>query len=282
MLKIIAAAVILLQLNACASLVSSATSKMADNITQAMLNQNDPATVRDGAPAYLLMIDGLISGDPENVDLLLGGAKLYGAYAGAFVEDEARARRLAEKSFDYAKRALCLDVKRLCDALGDRLDEFVLKLEKTRKSDIKVIYGLAEAWAGWIRVNASDWNAIADISRLKALLRRCVELDERFEGGGAHMYLGVLESQLPAALGGKPELGRQHFERALEISEGKNLMVSLLMAQYYARLVFDRELHDSLLTKVKAAEADYPGYTMINMLAKQQAEQLLAESDSFF
>ena len=54
------------------------------------------------------------------------------------------------------------------------------------------------------------------------------------------------------------------------------------MAQYYARLVFDRELHDSLLAKVNSAEADYPGYTMINMLAKQQAEQLLAESDSFF
>ncbi|MDH3450588.1 MAG: TRAP transporter TatT component family protein, partial [Gammaproteobacteria bacterium] len=53
-------------LSGCASIVSSATSKMADNITLAILNQDDPATVRDGAPAYLLMIDGLIEGDPEN------------------------------------------------------------------------------------------------------------------------------------------------------------------------------------------------------------------------
>ena len=65
-------------LSGCASLISSATSRMADNITLAILNQDDPATVRDGAPAYLLMLDGLIEGDPENVDLLLAGAKLYG------------------------------------------------------------------------------------------------------------------------------------------------------------------------------------------------------------
>ena len=52
-------------LTGCASIVSSATSKMADNITLAILNQDDPATVRDGAPAYLLMIDGLIEGEPD-------------------------------------------------------------------------------------------------------------------------------------------------------------------------------------------------------------------------
>ena len=36
----------------CASLVSSAASKFADNLSAAVLNQNDPEIVRDGAPAY--------------------------------------------------------------------------------------------------------------------------------------------------------------------------------------------------------------------------------------
>jgi len=100
----------MLVLSGCASMMSSATSKMADNITLAILNQDDPATVRDGAPAYLLMIDGLIEGDPENEGLLLAGAKLYGSYTSAFVDDEPRAQRLAGKSLAYARRALCLDV----------------------------------------------------------------------------------------------------------------------------------------------------------------------------
>ena len=108
-------------LGGCASLVSSATSQVADNVTLAILNQNDPETVRDGAPAYLIMIDGLIEGDPENVRLLLSGAKLYGSYTAAFlIDDEERARRLADKSLAYARRGICAQDDAVCEALGGR------------------------------------------------------------------------------------------------------------------------------------------------------------------
>ena len=83
--KLVSILLCMFVLTGCASIVSSATSKMADNITLAILNQDDPATVRDGAPAYLLMIDGLIEGDPENRNLLLAGAKLYGSYRSSCV-----------------------------------------------------------------------------------------------------------------------------------------------------------------------------------------------------
>jgi len=274
--------ILILSLTGCASLVSSATSKMADNITLAIQNQDDPATVRDGAPAYLLMIDGLIEGDPENENLLLAGAKLYGSYTSAFIEDEKRAQRLANKSLAYARTALCLEVRVVCDSTGDKLDQFKASFANSGKSKIKVLYGFAAAWGGWIQVNSSDWNAVADLARVTALFEHCLALDETHEGGGAHVYLGVIKSLLPAALGGKPEIARQHFERAIEISAGENLMIKVLMAKHYARNVFDQELHDSLLTSVKAASADYPGYTLVNSLAKLEADQLLSESEDFF
>ena len=47
-------------------------------------------TVADGLPAYLLLLDGLIMGDPENSALLLSAARLYGTYAGGFVADSER------------------------------------------------------------------------------------------------------------------------------------------------------------------------------------------------
>ena len=272
----------ILCLGGCASLVSSATSQMADNITLAILNQDDPATVRDGAPAYLLMIDGLVEGDPENSDLLLAGAKLYGSYASAFVEDEERAQLLSSKSYDYARRALCLEMKSVCEAAAEKLDRFDASLATVDRRDLKVVYGFAVAWAGWIENNSSDWNAVADLSKVTAVFERCLALDENYDNGGSHLYLGVIKSLLPAALGGKPEEARGHFERAGEISAGRNLMVQVLMAKHYARNVFDRELHDSLLTTVQSADADYNGYTLINTLAKLQADQLLAESDEFF
>ncbi|HKJ50995.1 MAG TPA: TRAP transporter TatT component family protein [Gammaproteobacteria bacterium] len=269
-------------LGGCASLVGSATSRMADDISLAILNQDDPETVRDGAPAYLLMIDGLIAGDPDNVDLLLSGAKLYGSYSGAFTADGARAARLAGKSLNYARRALCLEIESVCKASDGRLDGFEASLDPTGKSDLRILYAYAVSWAGWIQANAGDWNAIADLAKVTALFEYCLSLDESYDAGGAHVYLGVIRSLRPAALGGQPEAARAHFERAIEISGGHNLMYKVLMAKHYARIVFDRELHDRLLNEVLEAQAEYPGYTLVNTLARIEAKKLLAESGEFF
>jgi hypothetical protein len=255
---------------------------MADNITLAILNQNDLETVRLGAPAYLLMLDGLIEGDAENTDLLLAGAKLYSSYTSAFIEDEERAKRLAEKSFGYARTALCIEVPDLCQSLPAKLKEFENTLNETSARDLPTLYGFATAWAGWIQVNVDDWNALADLPKLTALFEQCLALDEKFDDGGSHLYLGVLATQIPPSLGGKPEKGRAHFERANEISAGKNLMVNVLMAQHYARMVFDQELHDQLLQAVLTEPAEVPGLTLINTIAKLQASELLEESVDFF
>ncbi len=282
MSRTLAATLVAILVSGCASLINSATSRMADNVTLAILNQDDPETVRTGAPAYMLMIDGLIAGSPDDADLLLSGAKLYGSYTTAFIDDSVRAQRLAERALEYAQRALCVEVVAVCAALDEKLAPFRQSLAATGRGDLKVLYGFAAAWAGWIEVNARDWNAIARVSKMAALFEHCVTLDETYDGGGAHLYLGVIKSLLPPALGGKPDEARAHFERALEISEGRNLMVRVLMAEHYARAIFDRELHDELLTTVIDAEAEYPGYTLINMLAKREAERLLAESGEYF
>ena len=282
MIKTTAGFVAILLLSGCASLISSATTRMADNITLAILNQNDLETVRLGAPAYLLMLDGLIEGDAENTDLLLAGAKLYSSYTSAFIEDEERAKRLAEKSLGYARTALCIEVVNLCQALPAKLTEFERLLDDTNINDLPTLYGFATAWASWIQVNADDWNALAELPKLTVLFEQCIKLDENYDNGGSHIYLGVLSTQLPPSLGGKPEKGRAHFERANEISAGKNLMINVLMAQHYARMVFDQELHDQLLQAVLTEPAEVPGLTLINTIAKLQASELLEESVDFF
>ena len=94
--------------------------------------------------------------------------------------------------------------------------------------------------------------------------------------------MGVLESQLPPSLGGRPDLAKMHFENAIRASDGRHLMAKVLYAQQYARLLFEQELHDRLLTEVLQADPRAEGLTLINQLAKQQAEVLLAESAEYF
>ncbi|MGH8041003.1 MAG: TRAP transporter TatT component family protein [Rudaea sp.] len=266
----------------CGSVMRKATHQFADNLTTAILNEDDPGTVRDGVPAYLLLIDGMIQGDPDNAGALLAGSKLYGAYASGFVADATRAQRLADRAFDYARRALCLRQKVLCTALDKPYDTYLAELKKTGKGDVPVVYGFAAAWAGKIQVNSGDWNAIADLPKLQATLERCVELDPHYDNGGAYVYLGVINSLRPASLGGKPELGKAYFDKALELSAGKNQMVRVLYAKFYARLIFDKDLHDKLLNEVLAADPHAPGLTLINTLAKEKARALLASGKDYF
>ncbi len=273
---------LLAALAGCAALTSSATSRLADSVSGAILNQTDTATVRDGAPAYLLLIDGLIDGDPDNQDLLLAGASLYGAYASAFVDDEARALRLSDRSRGYGRRALCLRRRDLCARIDEPFREFEPGLAELRRSDVPALYGFAVSWAGWVQANSDDWAAVAEIPKIEASLQRVVALDESYEHGSAHLYLGVLATLLPQALGGQPEVGRQHFELAIELSGGRNLMAKVLFAQNYAMLVFDRELHDELLNQVLGANPVARDLTLSNTLAQELASELLQGADDYF
>jgi TRAP transporter T-component len=266
----------------CGSLLSSMSKRMADNLAAAVLNQTDPETVRQGAPAYLLLADSLIEGDPDNSAVLQTGARLYVAYAAAFVADPERARRLTARAMDYAERALCKDFRAACTAEARRPEGFAAALNSAMLADVPVIYTWGVARAGWIQARGDDWNAIALLPNIEAVMSRVVALDEGYERGAAHVLLGVLATLRPPAFGGKPEQGRRHFERAIELSGGADLMGNVRFARHYARLVFDRPLHDRLLNEVLAAEAVRPGLTLSNTLAKEEARQLLAEADKYF
>ena len=266
----------------CASFATSATSKLADNLSSAILNQDDPETVEAATPAYLLLADSTIEGAPDNERALLAGSTLYSAYASAFVKDPERARRLARKARDYSDRALCVHEARLCNVMERPYDEFAAAIATLKTGDVPLLYTSGTAWAGWIQANSSDWNAIANLAKVKAMMTRVVELDETFSHGEAHLYLGVFVTLLPPALGGKPEEGRAHFERAIELSAGRDLIAKVEYARRYARVVYDRPLHDRLLREVLDADAAAPGLTLSNVLAKRQAKELLASADSYF
>lgn len=266
----------------CSSIMSSATTGLADNLTGAILNQNDPETVRQGAPAYLLLIDGLIADSPDNVDLLLAGATLYSSYAGAFVDDRERAVRLAEKGRDYGWRAMCSSNRPACGSWSAPYGEFEVVISEMGVKELPVLYGSGAAWATWIMTNKSDWSAVADKARVDFMMQRVVELDDTYEDGSAYLYLGVLATLLPEAMGGKPEEGRQAFERAIALSEGRNLMAKVLLAENYARLVFDPDLHDRLCKEVIDADPIVPELTLANTLAQEQARELLADSNDYF
>ena len=266
----------------CASLISSATSGFTDSLGQSILDNPDLEMVRDGAPSFLLLMDGLLASNPDSVDMLMQSSRLNSAYAAAFVIDPVRVQLLQDKAFDQAQRAICLSLKNACELRARKYADYESWLAKRSEKDVPKLFLLGSAWAGWIQANSEDFAAIAELGRVKALMQRLAELDETYDYGGPQLYLGVFETLLPPAMGGRPEIGREHFERAIEISNGEYLMTKVMFASQYARLVFDRELHDQLLEQVLAADASVPGLTLINTVAQLQATELLDTADAYF
>lgn len=257
-------------------------SDMMASLSRSILNNNDLAMVESGAPAYLIMVDSLIDQDPESPDLLRSGAQLYTAYSDVFVTDGERKRKLADKAMDYALNAICFAQSDACDLKATSFGQFSAVVNEMEEDDLPYLFTLGNAWAGWIMAHKDDFNALADISRIEAIMNRIIELDETYRDGAAYLYLGTLATFLPPALGGKPEQGRLYFEKAISISQGKNLMAKVIYAQLYAKMIFDRQLFDRLLNEVMQTDPNIDGYTLVNTYARQQAAKLLAEADDYF
>ncbi|KFL37824.1 TRAP transporter TatT component family protein [Arenimonas donghaensis] len=287
LLRMIAASVVLLVLAGCAAVVGRAGDRFAHDLGAAVYDSNDPATVRDGLPAYLLLLDALVQGQAPgkaaNAPLLFAAASLNGAYAGSFTGDDTlRAQRLSEKSLDYARRGTCLRDAGLCQAMAGPVEPFEAEVAAAGVDDVDTLYALGAAWAGYLQAHRDDWGAIAELPKIQALLERVVALDPGHDRGMARVYLGVLHSLRPEAVGGRPDIGRGHFEAAIAQSGGRNLYAKVLMAETYSRLVFDQALHDRLLAEVLAADPAEPGFTLMNVLAQERAHALVASGKDFF
>jgi hypothetical protein len=263
----------------CANLIGSIA---ADTLSAAVLNQDTPELVSSGLPAYLLLLDGLISQSPDNEDLLAAGAQLFALYGSRFEPEFAQTVTLTAKARRYGERALCLVHASACDWEGLPYDAFVSQLSEIDAKNVDYLYAYSVSWLSYLDATSEDWTAVAELPWVDAALVRAPELDESYEAGALHGYLGILNALRPPAMGGRPEVAKQHFERAIELSEGRDLSLKVEYARRYARLVFDQELHDRLLTEVLNAPANVPGYTLFNVLAKQEAEELLATSREYF
>ena len=67
--------------------MSGITSQLADDLAGSILNSEDIDTVREGVPAYLLLMDSFLRSSPDSEELLLAASNLNGAFS-ALLDDE--------------------------------------------------------------------------------------------------------------------------------------------------------------------------------------------------
>lgn len=271
-----------LALGGCAVIVKKAGNTFSNSLTEVILNHDDLDTVKEALPSYMLLMDSLIHRHPDSAETYASAASLYSAYAGlVFQDDKSRIERLSNQALEYALRALCLEESTLCAVKNMPFNEFEKNLENVTLES-HLLFTTSSTWVGWIQAHKHDWNAIAQLPKAKVLMEKLLEQEEGYNQGQGHMYMGALEALVPPSAGGDLEKAKRHFESAITLSDSKNLMAKVLYAKNYARMIFDKELHDQLVNEVLAADPVADRLTLMNMAARKSAQELADSSENYF
>ncbi len=259
----------------CSMLLSNT---LIDPTVENLQKQTDLDLVCEGAPAYLLMIDSLITSDPDSRDLLRNGSQAYSGYIASMVEcnaPEARVDAVSKKARLYGTTLLSYLLPIAPNTTEGELTSALARLQRRNVPDI--FWGTF-AWLSWIQVQQGAPAAMADLIIVEKIMARLVELDEGFQAGSSHLFFGAYYATRPPMFGGDPEKSRMHFDKALRLSERKSLLIQVTYAETLARQLFDRQLHDSLLKEVREFPIDSaPEYALSNQIAKRKAQRLLDE-----
>jgi hypothetical protein len=256
---------------------------LLENVANSANKQSDLRVIREGMPAYLLLIDGMVEAVPNNERLLITAAQVYASFASAFVEDTDTeyALVLYERAKIYALRSLAL--RGLKDPVSMPFDAFEQAVNRLGKDDVPYMFWTATCWGGWVRLNLGSMAAVAELPRIEVLMKRVLVLDEQYYYGGPHLFMGIWLASRPRVAGGDLDRAQHHFQKALQFSQNQFLMTRVYYASHYARKAFDKQLFVTTLESVLETPTDtIPQLTLLNTVAQKKAREMLEQVDAYF
>jgi len=266
-----------------------------DHAMDAYTSDGDPLLVRDAMPATLKMIEVLLTGSPDNRNLLTAAASGFTMYSHAFVMQPAdtvelhdisqardmrdRGKQLLLRARDYGLRGLEATYPGFTVGLHRNADS---TLHQTTTADISLMFWTAAAWGSAIGVNTDDYNLVLDLPVVGHLIHRCLQLDESWGNGQLHEFMISWEAGR-AGMGGSLDSAEYHFQQALELNHGESASTYVSAAESITIKTQNRDRFIKLLKKAIAIDPDtHPNMRLANVLAQQRAHWLLNHIDHYF
>jgi len=258
-------------------------------------SDEDPELIREATPFALKTIESLLAEIPNHQGLLLSACQGFVQYSYAFVETDAfmqeptdyrsaqagyeRALKLYLRAKDYCFRALELRLP----GVGSRLEaEASAVLSDLKKEDVALLYWTGAAWGSAISLGTDRPEILVDLPLVRRIFDRVLELDESYARGAVHEVLITLDS-LPVSMGGSKDRARQHFERAVELTDGKSAGPYLSFAANSAIPSQDLAEFRRLLDQALEVDPDSePSYRLANLIAQRRARFLLEHIADYF
>jgi predicted anti-sigma-YlaC factor YlaD len=283
----------------CSLLRRPALNQVADAVAGSgttFASDEDPDLVKAAAPFSLKLMESLLAENPEHQGLLSAAASGFTQYAFAFVQQEAdeleardlaaaealraRARRLYLRAHTYGLRGLEVNHPGFPNAL---LANPRAAVHAATMADVPLLYWTAISWAAAISLSKDNPELIAQIPAMEALMDRALELDESYGRGGIHTFLVTYEMSRQGAPGEPAARAREHFERAMALSEGKDAAPLVALAEVVTVKQQNVKEFESLLDRALAINPDAtPDTRLRNVIMQRRARWLLSRKADLF
>jgi len=259
-------------------------------------SDDDPDLVGQAVPFSLKLIESLLASTPRHEGLLLAAASGFTQYSYAFVQPladslaeydaaqaarlRARVRRLNLRARDYGLRGLDVRHERFAQSL--RADPRSAVRVATVK-DVPLLYWTAAAWGAAIAISKDVPDLVADQLVVEALIDRALELDERFDEGAIHTFLISYESARQGARGDPNARAKEHFQRAVSLSQGHDAGPFVSYAEAVSVSTQNRKEFETVLGQALAIDPDaQPARRLATLVMQRRARWLLSRASDLF
>lgn len=256
---------------------------------------DDPDLVWEAVPFGLKTIEGLLVQAPKNKNLLLAASSGFTQYGYGHLQQDAdfleandlaaatalrnRARKMYRRAMDYGFRGLDVDIPNFRVQLQKDPQAAVSKLRKTH---VPLMYWTANAWGAAISISKDDSELTADQRLVEALMRRALALDEAWERGSIHDFFISYEGGR-ASIGGSLTKAREHFDRAMQFSQGTRVAPLVNYAETVSVSTQTKKEFQGLLEEALAFDTNKAPETRVaNLIAQRRAKWLLGRIAELF
>lgn len=250
----------------------------------AFARDDDPELIAEAMPFGLKIMESLLDETPNHRGLLVALAGGFTQYAQGFVlprsydadnkqaeHIEDRVVRLHLRAHGYALRALALRDPSFMHTLGKDPKAAAALL---RLDDVDAMYWASASLLAAISLSTDNMQIVAKLPRADALAQRAMALDPDWGQGSLHELFISYEGR-SASMGGSAQRAKQHFNRAIALSQGHKASPYVALAEAVAVPAQDRAAFDKLLQQALDIDIEaYPDLRLANQIAQDRARWL--------
>jgi hypothetical protein len=240
---------------------------------------------KTGVPGNLLLMEGLLSDSPKNLDILAALTKGHAGYAFAINETDMQNEDWGGQNSEIGKSQALLNYTRamnfgfrylkirnveLNDLLSrinipEGITSFLNQKLASEKQNLNVVLFTAQSLAALINLQKDNMSMVAQLPIAKGMFDWVCTKEPTINYGMCDIFYGAFEAGRPKMLGGNPEKGKDIFLRAI-LNYPNNWLIRTSYMQYYLIPQNDKDGFDLQLKFLKKRQAEYLSFYIYSSL----------------